>query len=247
MSSKRRWNRKKTSTTETGLLSPKLRQHLRKRNTTTSIQLSTPGLKLLAKPGQKLIDTVKLQIRAHNMAARACATNSSTERIKLTPDSSTLSIELINSGITLLKSMLLVNHGQVKSIPRRLIALTKMCPLSGNSRETHELSNILGQNTGGENSSSTSILIDPLSAGSQSVTIGLEIRRVLLELQIISSNSTIISTLSSILGLLRSINAENNLCRQKRSHRSRGHGGQETSPESTSQRRRPRMKKTKSG
>ena len=111
MSSKHRWNRKKTSTTETGLLSPKLRQHLRERNTTTSIQLSTPGLKLLAEPRQKLIDAVKLQIRAHNLATRACATNSSTKRIKLTPDSSTLSIELINSGITLLKSMLLENHG----------------------------------------------------------------------------------------------------------------------------------------
>src|SRR3954469_24302317 len=136
MGSKHRWNRKKTSTTETGLLSPKLRQHLRERNTTTSIQLSTPRLKLLAKPRQKLIDAVKLQVRAHNLAARACATNSSTERIKLTPDSSTLSIKIINSGITLLKSMLLTNHRQVKSIPRRLIALTKMCPLSGNCRDS---------------------------------------------------------------------------------------------------------------
>src|SRR3954462_14316118 len=114
MSSKHRWNRKKTSTTETGLLSPKLRQHLRERNTTTSIQLSTPGLKLPAEPRQKLIDAVKLQIRAHNLATRACATNNSTKRVKLTPDISTLSIELINSRITLLESMLLANHRQVK-------------------------------------------------------------------------------------------------------------------------------------
>src|SRR3954462_12263282 len=219
MSSKHRWNRKKTSTTETSLLRPKLRQHLRERNTTTSIQLSTPGLKLLAKPRQKLIDAVKLQIRAHNLAARACATNSSTKRIKLTPDSSTLSIELINSGITLLKSMLLANHKQVKSIPRRLISLTKMCPLSGNSRETHELNSILGQNTGGENSSSTSILIDPQSVGSQSVAIGLEISRILLELQVIGSNSNIISALSSILGLLRSISSKHKRRRRQRSHR----------------------------
>src|SRR3954468_23910547 len=161
-SSKNRWNRKKTSTTETGLLSPKLREHLRERNTTTSIQLSTPGIKLLAEPRQKLIDAMKLQIRAHNLAARACATNSSTERIKLTPNSSALSIELINSRITLLKSMLLANHRQVKSIPRRLIALTKKSPLSS-SGKTHELSSILRQNTGSENSSSTSILIYPLS------------------------------------------------------------------------------------
>src|SRR4051812_38277495 len=122
-----------------------------------------------------------------------------------------------------------------------------MCPLSGNNRETHELSSILGQNTGGEDSSSTSILIDPLSVGSQVVAIGLEIRRVLLELQVISNNNTIIGTLSSILGLLRSISTENNRRRRKRSHRSRGHNGQETSPESTPQRRRPRIKAAKSG
>jgi hypothetical protein len=107
MSSKHRWNLKKTSTTETNLLSPKLRKHLREWNTTTGKQLSTAGLKLLAKPRQELIDTLKLQIRVHNLAARACATNSSMKRVKLMPDSSTLSIELINSGITLLKSMLL--------------------------------------------------------------------------------------------------------------------------------------------
>jgi hypothetical protein len=123
------------------------------------------GLELLAKPRQELIDALKLQIRAHNLAARACATNSSTKRVKLTPDSSTLSIELINSGITLLKSMLLTNHRQVKSISRRLIALTEMSPLSSNSRKTHKLRSILGQNAGSENSSSTSILIDPLSVG----------------------------------------------------------------------------------
>src|SRR4051812_25063944 len=95
---------------ETGLLSPKLRQHHRERNKTMSNQLRKPELELLSEPRQKLIDAAKLQIRAHNLAARACATNSSTERIKLAPDNSTLSIELINSGITLLKSMLLVNH-----------------------------------------------------------------------------------------------------------------------------------------
>src|SRR4051812_8490352 len=97
-----------------------------------------------------------------------------------------------------------------------------MCPLSSNSRETHELSSKLGQNTGGENSSSTSILIYPLSVGGQIEAIGLEISRVLFELQLICNNNTIIGTLSSILGLLRSISAENNRRRRKRSHRSSG-------------------------
>jgi hypothetical protein len=48
MSSKHKRNLKKTSTTEVSLLSPKLRQHLRNRNTTTSKQLCTAGLELLA-------------------------------------------------------------------------------------------------------------------------------------------------------------------------------------------------------
>jgi hypothetical protein len=46
--SKHRRNLKKTNTTEVSLLSAKLRQHLGKRNTTTSKQLRTAGLKLLA-------------------------------------------------------------------------------------------------------------------------------------------------------------------------------------------------------
>jgi hypothetical protein len=50
MSSKHRRNLKKTSTTEASLLSPKLRQHLRNRNTTTSKQLHMAGLELLAEP-----------------------------------------------------------------------------------------------------------------------------------------------------------------------------------------------------
>jgi hypothetical protein len=49
MSSKHRRNLKKTSTTEASLLSPELRQHLRNWNTTTSKQLCTAGLELLAK------------------------------------------------------------------------------------------------------------------------------------------------------------------------------------------------------
>jgi hypothetical protein len=49
-SSKHRRNLKKTSTTDASLLSPKLRQHLRNRNTTISKQLCMAGLELLAKP-----------------------------------------------------------------------------------------------------------------------------------------------------------------------------------------------------
>jgi hypothetical protein len=97
-----------------------------------------------------------------------------------------------------------------------------MSPLSSNHRKTHKLRSILGQNAGSENSSSMSILIHPLSVGIQIQPIGLEIIRVLFELQLIGNNSTIIGTLSSILGLLRSTIAENNRRRWSRSHRSSG-------------------------
>jgi hypothetical protein len=53
------------------------------------------------------------------------------------PGSSTLGVELINSRLTLLKGMLLMNHKQIKSIPGWLIALTKMSPHVSNSRKTH--------------------------------------------------------------------------------------------------------------
>src|SRR3954470_6560852 len=145
----------------------KLSQYLRERNTTTGKQLGTTRLKLLAEPRQELKDALKLQIRAHSQTAGTGGTHNCTKRIKLTPNSSTLSIELINSRITLLNSMLLANHRQVKSIPRRLIALTKKSPLRSSSGKTHELSSLLRQNIGSENNSSTSILIYPLSVVSQ--------------------------------------------------------------------------------
>jgi hypothetical protein len=121
------------------LLSPKLRQHLRNQNTTTSKHLRTAGLELLAEPRQKLIDALKLQVRAHRPTTRAGTTNRSAKRVKLMPDSSTLGVELIISRLTLLKSMLLINHRHIKSISGWLIALTKMSPYVSNSRRTHKL------------------------------------------------------------------------------------------------------------
>jgi hypothetical protein len=49
-SSKHKRNLKKTSTTEASLLCPKLKQHLRNWNTTTSKQLRMAGLELLVEP-----------------------------------------------------------------------------------------------------------------------------------------------------------------------------------------------------
>src|SRR3954471_3768064 len=115
--------RKQPNTTEASLLSTKLRNHLRNRNTTTSKQLSTPGLKLLVEPRQELIGALKLQIGAHSPTTRAGTTDSGAKRVKLTPDSSGLCIELINGGVTLLKSMLLTNHRQIKGITGRLMTL----------------------------------------------------------------------------------------------------------------------------
>jgi hypothetical protein len=90
------------------------------------------------------------------------------------------------------------------------------------SRETHKLRGKLWQNTRSENSCSTSILIHPLSVGCQIQPIGLKVTRVLLKLQLIRSNSTLISTLNSILGLLRGIITKNRRRQWNRSQRSSG-------------------------
>jgi hypothetical protein len=96
-------------------------------------------LKLLVEPRQELIDALELQVRAHGLTTQVGTTNSSAKRVKLTPDSSTLCIELINGRVTLLKSMLLTNHRPINSIPGRLITLTKMSPHVSHGIETHKL------------------------------------------------------------------------------------------------------------
>jgi hypothetical protein len=118
--------------------------------------------------------------------------------------------------------MLLANNRQVKSIPRRLIALAKKGPLSSNSGKTHELSSILRENTGSKNSSSTSILIYPLSVVSQIQPVGHKSVRILLNMSVILSQSSSISTLGCILGLLSSIRGKGNGRRWNRRRRSSG-------------------------
>jgi hypothetical protein len=72
---------------EAGLLNMELRKHHRERNMTSSNQLSKAGLKLRTKPRQKLIYSLKLQIRPHSPATGASTTDSRAERVKLTPNS----------------------------------------------------------------------------------------------------------------------------------------------------------------
>jgi hypothetical protein len=68
------------------------------------------GLELLAEPRHELVDALKLQVGAHRLTAQVGTTNISAKRIKLTPDNNNLRVELVNGRITLLKSMLLMNH-----------------------------------------------------------------------------------------------------------------------------------------
>jgi hypothetical protein len=118
--------------------------------------------------------------------------------------------------------MLLADHRQVESIPRRLIALTKKSPLSSSGGKTHKLSSILRQNTGGENSSSTSILIYPLSVLGQIQPVSRNGSRVVLDLPVIISQSSVISTLGCILIRLSSIRGKGNRWRCNRHRRSNG-------------------------
>jgi hypothetical protein len=138
-SSKHRGNTKQANTTEAGLLSTKLRKHHRERKTATSNQLSTSFLKLWTKPRQELIDSLKLQIKPHSPATRTGTTNSRAKRVKLMPNSRTLCVELLNTRITLLESMFLMDHRQVEGVTRGLIPLAKMIPHLRSSRKSHKL------------------------------------------------------------------------------------------------------------
>ena len=92
-----------------GLLSMKFSKHLRDRNTATSKQVR---LRLNLEMGARLelMDTLKLQVRPHGLAATARSANNCSKRVTLAPDGRTLCVELINKRVTLLKSMLLMHH-----------------------------------------------------------------------------------------------------------------------------------------
>jgi hypothetical protein len=162
-------------------------------------------LKLWTKPRQELIDSLKLQIRPHSPAIGISTTDSRAERVKLTPNSGTLCVELLNTEITLLESMLLTDHRQVERVTRRLIPLAKMIPHLRSSRKDHKLRGILWQDT----SRSTSILITPLSISSLSITISGESLREIRHLLIISIDRSIIGGLGSSPDSLRSISCNN--------------------------------------
>jgi hypothetical protein len=225
-----------------GLLSAELRKHHRERNTTSSNQLSTSGLKSWTKLRQKLIDSLKLQIRPHSPTTGASTTDSKTERVKLTPNSGTLCVELLNTRITLLKSMLLKDHRQVERVTRGLIPLVKVIPHLKSSSKGHELRGKLWQNTSSKNSRNTSILITPLSISSLSITISRKSRREIRYLLIIGIDGGIIGGLGGNPISRRSIRSNNRWRRRHRRHRSKG--AQRTwdlATKNTPKSRRPRM------
>jgi hypothetical protein len=179
-------------------------------------------LKLWTKPRQELVDSLKLQIRPHSPATGTSTTDSRAERVKLAPNSRTLCVELLNTGITLLESMLLTDHRQIERVTRGLIPLAKMIPHLRSSRKSHELRGKLGQNTSSKNSRSTSILITPLSISSLVITIRGESLREIRYLLIISINRSIIGGLGCSPISLRSISSKNRWRRWHRRHWSKG-------------------------
>jgi hypothetical protein len=118
--------------------------------------------------------------------------------------------------------MFLTNHRQVERITRRLIPLTKVIPHLRGSRKSHELGSKLWQNTSGENSRSTNILITPLSISSLNITISGESFREIRYLLIISINRSIVCGLGSNPVSLRSISSKNRRHRWNRCHWSKG-------------------------
>jgi hypothetical protein len=157
------------------------------------------------------------------------------------PNSRTLCVELLNTGITLLESMLLTDHRQIERVTRGLIPLAKMIPHLRSSRKSHELRGKLWQNTSSKNSRSMSILITPLSISSLSITISGESLREICYLLIISINRSIIGGLGSSPVSLRSINSNNGGIGGTGATVARGCGGQGTSPQRTPQSQSPRI------
>jgi hypothetical protein len=199
-----------------------LRKHHRERNTATSNELGTSLLKLWTKSRQELIDSLKLQIRPHSPATRIGTTDSRAKRVKLMPNSRTLCVELLYTGITLLESMFLTDHRKVERVTRGLIPLTKMIPHLRSSRKSHKLRGKLWQDTSSENSRGTSILITPLSISSLSITIGGESLREIRYLLIIGIDRSIIGSLGSNPVSLRDISSKNRWRRRHRRHWSKG-------------------------
>ena len=116
--------------------------------------------------------------------------------------------------------MLLTHHREVYSITRGLIALTKIGPHHCNSAETHELRSKLRENTRSENSSSSSIIIAPLSVSRQIIPIDGESIKIGGYLLILNFNCSIIKNFGCIPISLRSINSKHRRNRRGRSHRS---------------------------
>jgi hypothetical protein len=127
----------------------------------------------------------------------------------MTPNSRTLCVELLNTGITLLESMLLTDHRQIERVTRGLIPLAKVIPHLRSSSKGHELRGKLWQDTSSKSSRSTSIFITPLSISSLSITISRKSRREICYLLVISIDHSIIGSLGGNPISLRSISSKN--------------------------------------
>jgi hypothetical protein len=140
-------------------------------------------------------------------------------------NSGTPCVEVLNTRVTLLESMLLTDHRQIERVTRGLIPLVKVIPHLRSSSKGHKLIGKLWQNTSSENSRSTCILITPLSVSCLSITISRESLREIRYLMIISIDHCFISGLGYNPVSLRSISSNNRWCQRNRSHKSKGHGG----------------------
>jgi hypothetical protein len=100
---------------------------------------------------------LELPVSTSILIALIGATTRVVKEIQLSPNSRTLSIDVINGGMTLLKSSA-GEPQREQSVARGLITLMKVSPHLEGCRESH----ILRQETGDENNN-ISIIIKPLS------------------------------------------------------------------------------------
>jgi hypothetical protein len=128
----------------------------------TSKQLGTKRLKLITKPSQKVIGSMKLKCSCLISTGQIGGTGQlRAKSVKLTPNNKKLIKQILNYRVTLVKKILLMNSSKIGRLTSRLILLTKKKPYLMSPLEIHNISSKMILHTSCQNRASTSILIKP--------------------------------------------------------------------------------------
>jgi hypothetical protein len=127
-----------------------------------SKQLGTKRLKLITKPSQKVIGSMKLK---HNCLISVGLIGGRgqlrAKSVKLVPNNKMLIKEILNYRVTLAKKLLLTNISKIGRLASRLILLMKKSTHLMSPLKIHNISSKMILHTSRQNRASTRILIKP--------------------------------------------------------------------------------------